>query len=64
MSTWGFKKLDSITYLQTWQAEPLSEDMIEVSVRLSMTFSLKVAALTGGKPATLRFMLYLWWSER
>lgn len=53
-----------VTYLQTWQAEPFSEDMIEVSVRLSMTFSLKVATVTGGNPATRRFMLYLWWSER
>lgn len=34
--------------------------MTAVSARLSRTFWLNNAAETGGKPATRRFMLYLW----
>ena len=40
------------------------EAMIAVSVFLSKTFSLKTWAEIGGSPATRRFILYLWWSER
>lgn len=45
------------THLQTSQAEPLTEDIIAVSARLSRTFWLKTAADTGGNEATRRFML-------
>ena len=52
------------THPQISQEEPFGEAMTAVSALLSKTFWLNNAALTGGSPATRRFMLYLWWSER